>query len=81
MAVEPGKDAVTVALDGAGGVLDRLEARADSPRVPTVEKQRAPSPRGLLVDLLEGEADLIGARGLEVKRCQRGELPAAPGRQ
>ena len=49
-----------------GGVLDRLEPRADGPAVPAVEEERGPAARGLLVDLLEGEADLIGAGGFEM---------------
>ena len=76
-----GEDAVTMTLAGAGGLLDRLSARADGPRLSAVEKPRAPSLLGLPVDLLEGEADLIGALGLEVQLCQRGGLPSASGRQ
>ena len=41
----------------------------------------APVPGRLLVDLLEGEADLVGARGLEMQAGQRREIGAALGRQ
>ena len=61
--------------------LHRLEPGADGPAVPAVEEERAPFVRWLLIDLLEGEAELIGARRFQMQPRQRGELGAALGRQ
>ena len=66
LAVEPGEDAVAVAHHGACRLLDGLEPLSDRPAVPAIEEQRAPVPVGLAIDLLEREADLIGAGGLEM---------------
>jgi len=64
--VEPAQDAVLMALDGAGGVDNRGEAAVGRPEVPFLEEGGRSDGGGLVVELLEGEADLIGARGLQV---------------
>src|SRR5438477_10832867 len=59
---EPSEDAVAVAHDGARCVLHRLEAGSDGPAVPAIEDQLAPTGGWLLVDVLEGKSEPIGAR-------------------
>ena len=55
-----------MAVDGGGDLFHRLQAAAAGPRVPPVEDHLRPLPRSLVVNILEGEAQTIGARGLEI---------------
>src|SRR6202030_3605633 len=81
--IEPSQNTVAVPHDGSRDPLDRLEARADGPAVPAVEDELAPLEGRSVVDLLEGEAEPIGARRLQVhadkgvERCalHNGEAP------
>src|SRR4029453_812383 len=77
VAVEPGENAIAMLLDGARCLLDRFESRPDRPAVPAIEKPGAPVPVRLAIDLLEGEADPIGACGFQMQPRQSGELGAA----
>ena len=74
MTVEPGEDAVAVTLHGGCDRLHRREAAAPRPRMPFVEQDLRPRPRSLLVDVLEREAQVIGARRLEIGFRQRSKL-------
>src|SRR4029079_4139435 len=57
------------------------EARSDGPAVPAVEDEFAPAWGRLLVDVLEGEAEPIGARRLEMHPGERIEVGALLGGQ
>ena len=67
LAVEPAQDAVPVALDGVRGIDDRFEAAMGGPEIPFLEESGGLG-RGLLIELLEGQADLVGPCGLEMTR-------------
>ncbi len=49
------------------GVSNRWQAAVSCPEVPFSEEGFSRFPRRLSVEVLEGEADLIGARGLQVE--------------
>ena len=68
-------------LDGARGIDDRFEPAVGGPEVPFLQEARACLDRWLIVEILEGEADLIGTRGLEVTRGQTFERRLLPVRQ
>src|SRR5512134_4098872 len=61
------KDAVPVALHGSGGLDDGLEAAVGGPEIPLLEEGFGRRTGRLGVDVLEGQANLIGAGGLEVE--------------
>ncbi len=54
-------------FDGAGGIDHRRQPAVGSP---FLQEARAGFGRGLVVEVLEGEPDLIGTRGLEMARGQ-----------
>ena len=52
--------------DGACSILDRLEARSAGPALPAIEDELAPAGGRLVIDILEGKPEPIGARCLEM---------------
>src|SRR5438477_11304980 len=76
---EPSEDAVAVTHDRARCVLHRLETRADGPAVPAIEDELAPTGGRLVVDILEGKPEPVGARGFEMHAGERSEARALLG--
>src|SRR4051794_16940293 len=70
-AVEPAQGAIPVMLDGAGGINHRRQTAVGGPEVPGLQGARSGFGRGLVVEVLKGQPDLIGACGLEMPRGQR----------
>ena len=66
LAVEPTQDAVPVALDGACGLDHRFEPAVGGPEVPLLQESGGRLGGGLLIEVLEGQPDLIGARRLQM---------------
>src|SRR5271166_5642463 len=70
LAVVPAQDAVPVTLDGVCRVDDGLQPAVGSPEIPFLEMVGRCLGGGLIVELLECEADPVGAPSLEMARRQ-----------
>src|SRR5205807_9644463 len=62
---EPAKNSSLMAADGFGDLDDGLYAAVGGPKIPDVEVVLGLL-GGLVVEILEGQADLVGAGGFQV---------------
>jgi len=62
---EPAEDAILMATDGSSDVDDRRDAAVGGPEVPLVEEGFG-LVGGLIEEVLEDQADLLGAGGFQM---------------
>lgn len=70
LAVEPAQDAVPMTFDGMSGVDDRWQSAVGRPEVLALEESRTGCGGGLVIKVLECQADPIGPCGLEMAHGQ-----------
>src|SRR5512145_1720267 len=75
----PSMRPLAMALSNHLRMLHGLQPASPGPAQPAVEDELAPAPGRLSVDVLEGESQAIGARGLEVGIGKRAELSGLAG--
>src|SRR6185312_7833593 len=66
LGVEPPQDALPVTLDGFRGLDDRRQATVSGPEIPLFQVRLGVLSGWLIVEVLEGEADLVSSHGLQV---------------
>ena len=63
--IKPTNDAIIVGFDGLGSINDGFDSAMSSPKIPAAEEGFGSHIR-LKVEVLEGEADLVGFGGLRI---------------
>ncbi|HKM70596.1 MAG TPA: hypothetical protein VJX94_11160 [Stellaceae bacterium] len=59
-----------MAFDRMRGVDDRFEPAVGGPEIPFLQEAGRCFGRGLIIEFLKGQPDLVGPRGLEMTRWE-----------